>query len=354
MNSRKYWLAFFAVLALTALIYYGLRHRRHFEEATAPETPAEVESVQTQGGKKSVGNESVAPATHLGQSPRPQTVPPAMTRDQKLELAPNYMNAPINFYGRVVDQDGNPLSGVRVAVSVRQWYRPTASVGLDSTFPKTELTTDTGGYFQFVNGSGDDLRIEALEKEGYEAELKALRGFGYNTSEQFRPDPNNPVVFRMWKTGTKQPLITGDKFLPIVPDGRVYTMDLLTGTLTEGEGEGDLRIAIKRAPEAAWGKKYEWAFDLAAINGGLREESNAYESMYLAPDGDYAKNAAMHFRPDEEGWTYGISKRFYLKSRDGQIYSRMDVEIQAFYLKDKQGRFGIKYAVNPTGERALR
>ncbi len=277
-----------------------------------------------------------------------------MTREQKLELAPNYMNVPISFYGRVVDQDNNPLSGVRVVVSVRQWFHPAASVGLDSSFPKTELTTDAGGYFQFANGSGDDLRIEALTKEGYEAEAKALRGFGYNTSERFNPDPNQPVVFRMWKAGTKQPLITGDKFLPIVPDGRTYTLDLLKGTLEEGENEGDLRLTIKRSPDAAWGKKYEWSFELAGINGGLKEEADAYESMYLAPSEDYAKKVTMAFHPGEEGWTYGISKRFYVKTRNGKLYGRMDVEVQAFYLKDKQGRFGIKYAINPAGERLLR
>ena len=277
-----------------------------------------------------------------------------MTREQKLELAPNYMNVPISLYGRVLDQDNNPLSGVRVVVSVRQWFHPTASVGLDSIFPKTELTTDAGGYFQLANGSGDALSIEELTKEGYEAEPKALRGFGYNTSERFNPDANQPVVFRMWKAGTKQLLVTGDKFLPINPDGRVYTLDLLKGTLAEGESEGDLRLTIKRSLDAAWGKKYEWSFELAGINGGLKEEADPYESMYLAPSEDYAKKVTMAFRPGEEGWTYGISKHFYVKTRNGQVYGRMDVEIQAFYLKDKQGRFGIKYAVNPAGECLLR
>jgi hypothetical protein len=76
--------------------------------------------------------------------------------------------------------------------------------------------------------------------------------------------------------------------------------------------------------------------------------------MYLVPDGDYAKNATMNFRPGQEGWTYAVSKRFYLKARNGQLSGRMDVEIQAFYLKDKQGRFGIKYAVNPSGVAVLR
>jgi len=158
----------------------------------------------------------------------------------------------------------------------------------------------------------------------------------------------------MWKVGAKQELIVGDKFLPIIPDGRVYTIDLLTGNVSEGEGKGDLRISIERSPTAAWGKKYEWAFELAAVNGGLKEETDASASMFLAPPGDYVERQRMELSPTDEGWTYGLNKRFYLKSRNGQISGRMDVDIQAFYLKDKQGRFGIKYTVNPSGSLLLR
>jgi hypothetical protein len=90
------------------------------------------------------------------------------------------------------------------------------------------------------------------------------------------------------------------------------------------------------------------------VNGGVKEELDAYESMFLAPQEGYVKNCAMEFHPGEMGWTYGVNKRFYLKARNGQIYGRLNVEIDAYYLKDRWGRFGIKYAVNPTGSSVLR
>lgn len=355
MNIRKHWLAIFGVLALCLVVYFGLRNRKTTKDLGQPETSTETQPAHSNAVGQAIVNAPrvTVPNSASSSQPHPQSTPPKMTLEQKLEIAPNYMNVPISFYGRVVDQNGNPLSGVRVVISVRQWYH-TPSIELNSTFPKTELTTDSSGHFQFLNGSGDSLQIEALEKEGYEAEPKALRGFGYKTSEPFNPDPNNPIVFRMWKSGTKQPLILGSKFLPVIPDGRVYTLDLLSGNLTEGEGEGDLRITIKRPPDAAWGKKYGWSFDLAAVNGGLKEETDTYESMFLAPQDDYAKDFAMEFHPEDERWTYGVNKRFYLKARNGKIFGRMEIEVDAYYLKDKQGRFGINYAVNPNGSPILR
>lgn len=277
---------------------------------------------------------------------------PAINREQKMELAPNSKNVAINFYGRVIDQDGHPLSGVRVAVSTRRWLYASAS-GLDAKFIKTVLETDSDGRFQ-LDENGDDLAVETIEKSGYEPEPKALRGFGYSTTNKTNQNPNNPVVFRMWKSESKQQLLAGNQFLPIVPDGRTYTFDLIKGNLLEGEAEGDLRFWLKRSDDAKWGGKYDWSFEITPVGGGLKEEADAYDSMFLAPDDGYIKKAQLHFHPSDEQWTYGVKKRFYLKARNGQIYGRIEIEIDAYYLKDKQGRFGINYSVNPSGSRILR
>lgn len=353
MKSLKYWLLLILVL-LFGLLLYWLTPRKPVE---LTQEQLEVTSVQLaesnaveQGSspsRKKAATSNAAPSSH------PRTSPPTLTREQKLEHAPQTMNVPISFYGRVVDQDGQPLPGVRAVISIRQWTY-VASAGLNSIFPKTELTTDSDGLFHLTNGSGDDLSLEALAKEGYEPEPKAIRGFGYTTSNPIKPDPNNPVVFRMWKVGTKQELVIGDKFLPIIPDGRTYTFDFLKGTMTEGQADGDLTIWVRRSDGAAWGKKYSWSFHISVVRGGLREETDVYASMFLAPEEGYAQALSREFRPSDEDWTYGVNRRFYLRARNGQIYGRVDIEIQAFYLKDKQGRLGIKYAVNPAASRVLR
>lgn len=293
----------------------------------------------------------------LGQRASPKTNPPTPIekRLQQLADAPNYMNVPISFYGRVIDQDQNPLPGVRVVVSLRQWTY-ISGPGLNTRHPKTELITDVAGRFEFSNGGGDSLSIEALEKEGYEPEPKALRSFGYTTSDPLRPDPNNPIVFHMWKAETKAQLVTGSKRFSLVPDGRTYTIDLLAGAITESvDAEGDLRVSLRRPETAAWGQRYDWTLDVQAINGGLVEETNGISAMFRAPEDGYASKWRLDAKAADEPWSYGTGqKRFYVKSRGGRNYGRLELEAYAYYLQNKQGRFNLIWAVNPAGDRLLR
>src|SRR5437773_10882138 len=61
-------------------------------------------------------------------------------------------------------------------------------------------------------------------------------------------------------------------------------------------------------------------------------------SMFLAPADGYFNDWHLAYLASDIDWSYAFStKRFYLKSRDGQIYGRLTVEAYAYYLKDKLG-----------------
>lgn len=69
----------------------------------------------------------------------------------------------------------------------------------------------------------------------------------------------------------------------------------------------------------------------------------------------YVRETRLDTKAADESWSYGTGqKRFYLKSRGGRNYGRLEVEAYAYYLQNKQGRFNVTYAVNPTGNRLLR
>ena len=263
-------------------------------------------------------------------------------------------NVAINFWGVVIDQNGKPLEGVNVYGNVRTWYM-TQTLNFDSRFPKVSAVSDSGGKFEMNSLQGDVLTISALEKEGYEPEPGSLRGFGYHTSEKFSADPNNPIVFRMWKKDIKEPLITGEKFFKVIPDGRTYTIDFVKGNINESSNpNGDLSVWIKRT-DPQIGRKYDWSFSVQAHDGGLSKEADEYNSMYLAPEDNYTSVFEGNFLASEEHWGNAISgKRFYIKTRNGQVYGRIEIDVYASYGNTGEGRFWIKYAVNPTGSRILR
>ncbi|HOI37074.1 MAG TPA: carboxypeptidase-like regulatory domain-containing protein [Bacillota bacterium] len=264
-------------------------------------------------------------------------------------------NVPVVFYGRVVDQDNAPLAGAIVRASIRSWHVVASSMG-DAAFEKKQSISGSDGQFMVDGGQGDALTIEALEKEGYEPEPKTFRGFAYTTSDKFTPDPSNPVLLRMWKSDQKAQLVSSNKRCSLVPDGRVYTLDLLRGTLGESPtAEGDLRIAIKRAGDAAWGKHYDWSLEIQPVNGGLLEEVDPQSPMFLAPQEGYTNAYSLEVPATTPEWSYATGKkRFYLKTRNGQNFARVEIEAFAFYLQDNQARFNISYAVNPAGGRLLR
>ena len=288
-------------------------------------------------------------------SQNPQNSGGRDTPERSLITAAESQNVPIRFFGKVVDQDGAPLEGVNVTGRVRHWSVG-ALLNLQAGFIKREDRTGPDGRFELKDATGSVLTIEALEKQGYEPEPIALRSFGYNISTNITPDPDNPIVLRMWKAEVKEELISGEKFFTVVPDGRTYMIDLVRGTLAEGtDTDGDLRVTIRRPPDAAFGQRYDWMIEIQAVGGGLLEEPDRYASMFQAPLEGYSETSRTAFDASEADWTYAvINKRFYMKTRLGRVYGRLQVDTHAFYLKDKLGRLKIKYSINPQGSRVLR
>jgi hypothetical protein len=221
-----------------------------------------------------------------------------------------------------------------------------------STYPKFHAITDTSGRFQIEGAQGDVLSIDTLQRQGYEPEPGLPRSFGYNTSEQYRSDVGSPVLFRLWRQDTHAQLTTGKKSFRMVPDGRIYTVDLATGLVSES-GQGDLSLWIRRSPEAVPGQRYEWSAEIAVVNGGLNEPGQADYAMYLAPAEGYTNSFSFHQRPGS-GWgdTTG-QKRFYLALNGGRTYGRLGVQLYADY--NREGALArVEYALNTNGSRALR
>lgn len=102
------------------------------------------------------------------------------------------MNRPIEFYGKAVDEKGDPLSGATVRFGC-------------VVFPENHFTTnavtDAQGMFSLTGVTGAVLNVR-MSKEGYE-EVQGTNqsSFAYYSlgGTGFYPDPNNPVIFYLRK-----------------------------------------------------------------------------------------------------------------------------------------------------------
>jgi hypothetical protein len=209
--------------------------------------------------------------------------------NEKLNLAVEAKNVPIEFWGKVVTQDGTPISGAIIASTIRHWNLP-SPLTVSSEHIKSRVTSGAEGLFHFAGETGDVLEIDSIEKQDYEIEPSIKRSYGYNTSEKFRANPDSPAIFRMWLTTIKEPLVTHEARCSLVPDGTPIIIDLVKGTTTDTADErGDLRVWIKRQSDIKLGQRYDWACEIMVPTGGLLSETDEYSSMYLAPPEGYAE-----------------------------------------------------------------
>jgi hypothetical protein len=345
----------FVLIVLLAILAILFRVRPVRQVTTAEATQAAVQSNNAPVANTSVASESppvvAAPASpqppvlHAVSGTNPGAVEP---REIKLRQMLEAANVPVDFYGQVVDQDTNPVPGVKVNVAIQQLYSPSlTNLAVGGTVLRLEKETGADGRFDIHGENGTSVEMESVHKDGYELE-PAQRTFG-TTSGSFE----QPVVFKMWSTNIHEQLITGENKFPIMPDGRTYVIDLAKGTIAES-GTGDLKVSVKRPAQVVLGQKYDWSCAVDAINGGLLQETDTSSSMYLAPSDGYTAS----FRFEQKigsGWGDSTgSKRFYVMLNNGQECGRMFIELYAYYNDQIPGLIRLSYVINPSGSHILR
>ncbi len=259
-------------------------------------------------------------------------------------------NPAVAFYGKVVDQDSNALQNVIVDLQVIEEYvDPYPQIKTKRT--SLQRQTGTDGRFE-VSGNGlrgKYVEVYTLAKEGYEQEFPGrLCGTFGSQSTSF----DNPGVLKIWDTNMHEPLITGEKPFVVTPDGRHYAIDLVKGTITEGE-DGDLVVWIKRPEGVRWGQRYDWSCELAVSSGGMLESES--QVMFTAPEVGYTNVFTHQEQANPNRWSVATGdKRFYVKLRNGQMYGRIAFQIFADFHGKQPAMIRLSYAVNPSGSRLLR
>jgi len=197
------------------------------------------------------------------------------------------LNVPIDFYGRVVDQDGSGIAGATVYYSILGiHFIPGAN--FDSDFKKTgKITTREGGAF-FIGGvTATSLSIFKIDKVGYR-QPKHLRGeFGYaGTPDPHHPDSKEPVRFTMFREDEIVDLIHYDRRIKFAWDGLPKRFDIMTGRPSP---TGIVEIIPKRA-RFSEGNIYDfdWSMQISIVGGGIIYSPNQNGSV--APEGGYSSS----------------------------------------------------------------
>jgi hypothetical protein len=275
---------------------------------------------------------------------------PGVNDRQKTNEIQQYMesqNKRVEFYGRVVDQDGSPLTDARVKGEVLHVtvVVPTAWGDEDEIVP-IERATDSMGRFEIQGISGRAVELKSIQKNGYEAEPVKR---SWRTSEG---SFEKPILFKMWRTNIHERLIIGEKPFDVIPDGRAYFINLTDDTISKTVDHSDLKVWIRYTNQVIRGRLYDWSAGIEVTDGGL-QAVDSY-SMYVAPTDGYVQsfNSQQQIKGGQRG---EIGERcFYLTLKNGREYGRMTINLIAPFNDQTSGLIRLSYAINPSGSRILR
>lgn len=265
-------------------------------------------------------------------------------RVQRLQDA---MSSGFEYYGKVVDQRGEPVVGANVLV---QWgYFPFIPNGdFSPSYKNLTFTTDKEGRFSIKKSKGMSLAFgrNDIKKEGYE--IDAYRAYmfsdgGYKMLQSFS-NPAKPVIFHAWKKTEAEGLVHDILEVGYRPDGKFYRVSL------KGVEE-QLKISFIADPNGNRSSPLDWSMKLKVIDGGIIESTDTF--MNEAPLEGYLPILSYQYKKSDKGFSNDIRKKFYIKARNGQVYGRLECRIHPYYGRDNIVAVDIKYWINPNGSRNL-
>lgn len=245
-------------------------------------------------------------------------------RTRKLKADPQYeWKTPIEFYGKVVDQDGKPVAG---AIADVIWTDMSAN-GSSSM----DVISDSAGLFSITGIRGKHMTVQ-VNKEGYYRQLKgtqsAFEYAGFWERTYHVPAKNNPVIFRLRKKGEPAALLPfGPTLFGAKPDGTPVVFDLATGRKSGGNGQ--LSVSVRKGARNA-DRQFEWEVTLGAVGNGAGLLESKDEFMVEAPEGGYQQSWSFRQKAGTEGFQSEMQAKFFVKTSEGQ-FARIDVRVLPEY-----------------------
>lgn len=259
------------------------------------------------------------------------SVPIVTIRDEEHLGSPNSRattfiaaySTPIVFFGKVVDELGNVISGASIKLGVHD-----NPAGTGSYYYRT---SDSAGLFELSGVHGLGISIWVSKAGYYTIESSRGRHFVYGgfrgPHDGVNPTDASPAVFVLKKMGEVASLVHLAKTSVKVPkDGTPVEIDLSTGRVVS-TGVGDLRFEVwtaDRNSDPNSGRNYEWECRVSIPGGGLIDRTGEFE--FQAPEAGYLSSFETGMAQNAIPWRKGFEHQFFAKLRNGR-FARLSLEL---------------------------
>jgi len=269
-----------------------------------------------------------------------------------LRLLTSIYSNPFDFYGKVVDEEGNPIADARVGFSLLQGHFASGKKG--------STASDQEGLFS-IKGEAGALTV-GVSKSGYYA-VPQYSAAAFSTTMQATPEllkrtkppyqggydkplpiKNDPAIFVLRKKGEAEDLIRlGSRQIDVPKTGEIVSIDLSTGKLARGGG--DLQV-MSWVDDQGRTENYNWRYLFKVPGGGLAERSGEFE--FKAPANQYSESIEIKMDSKSDDWKSRYENEFFAKLGDG-TYARFNVRL----YPGRRNFIVIESYLNPSGSRNL-
>ncbi len=239
-----------------------------------------------------------------------------LDREAQKRLLIESANVPIKFWGKVVDQEGNPLGNVTVKYRVQR--SAIFSSSGNSIVGSVESSPD--GLFSISNVRGATLEMEDFVRNGYRIMSNQQVNFGYSrTPEVYKPTANSPRIYIMETKYFPVSVTSVSQQLRLPWDGKPIRIDLDSG---KPSPSGKLVLTASRT--AATGR-FGWILSLTVEGGELKEAESG--AAFIAPEDGYHPTWECGYKAEDKPWRLGRDADVYY--RINGKYGRLKLQIYA-------------------------
>ena len=264
-------------------------------------------------------------------------------------------NTDMRFYGRVIDLDGNSVSGAKVTAGVG-FFTPKAFIKREGGVKTKKAKTNRDGFFK-LKTYGSDVYIRDIEKDGYEflyeGHKNKERSFEYSPSlkRPFVPDKDNPIVFNLRKKGEPVFLVWDDDNYDFYLEKEatknlsLFDIYLDSNYVSHNIPPKIKNLEIRGIPHPNDGY-FEFIFTTLDANSGVLLSD---EPFYVAAKDGYKKEEKLQIECSEAH--YDMNKIFLqVQINDGKAYSKVTIKPRVY---DDRITLFVEILTNPEGGRNL-
>lgn len=216
----------------------------------------------------------------------------------------------IEFYGLVWDQHNHPVS----YAGVQYMNADTA----DGKWTWKQISTQQDGRFNIHSVHGRYLEVKVSHPDYYAVPESRL-DFTYAGNDRgpdFKPDPANPVIFRLRKKGEAAELIHQyDHILFTKEDGHARSFSLIDHTRRRDRPEYVILQGVETSERDKQGKPIR-RLEMVVPQGGIQQRTDPF--AFIAPSDGY--QSRMYFMRPE----FGGKLDYFVKFNTGN-YGRFTI-----------------------------